>query len=78
MNIPGYDAWRLRGPSEERGQILEACEECKGIGKTLDEAGEPQPCEECDGTGDVLATLDEPDGDYEYERKRDAQWEDGK
>lgn len=134
MNIPGYDAWRLRGPEEHLGVMMEACETCKGIGsdtkillpaKSVDLlAGKheaihiaqntqaafwlhgrdnatalflmhaihkdfaamaealgytitrkPIACEECDGTGEVEVTLDEPDGDYEYERRRDAQME---
>ena len=71
MNIPGYDAWRLRGPEEDRSEIMEACDACKGIGKAQDAQG-VYACPECDGTGDVLVTLDEPDGDYLYERARDA------
>ena len=74
MNIPGYDAWILRGPEEHLSVMMDACETCKGIGRCVDAAGE-YACEECDGTGEVEATLDEPDGDYEYERRRDAQME---
>lgn len=29
-------------------------------------------CVECDGTGETEAEIDEPDGDYEYEARRDA------
>lgn len=29
-------------------------------------------CPECDGAGEVEAEPEEPDGDYEYERRRDA------
>ncbi len=76
MNIPGYDAWRLRGPEVDRSEIMEACEACKGVGIMQDADGH-FPCTECDGVGEVLVTLDEPDGDYEYERRHDAAWEDG-
>ena len=67
----GYDDWRLRGPEEERSEIMETCETCKGIGQVIDEDDFPQDCEECGGTGEVLVTLDEPDGDYLYEQARD-------
>jgi predicted RNA-binding Zn-ribbon protein involved in translation (DUF1610 family) len=70
MSIPGYDAWRLRGP-EESGTMMEACEDCEGIGKQS-EQGILFTCPACNGTGEVEITLDEPDGDYEYERRRDA------
>lgn len=69
-----YDAWVLRGPEERPDPIMEACETCKGIGKCADLAGE-YDCEECGGIGEVEVTLDEPDGDYLYERKRDADLE---
>jgi DnaJ-class molecular chaperone len=73
VNIPGYDAWRLRGPEEDRSVIMEACETCKGLGMIVNRAMATQDeCEDCDGSGEVEATLDEPDGDYEYERRRDA------
>ena len=75
MSIPGYDAWRLRGPEEERSVIMEACEACKGMCQVEDEDGFPQDCEECGETGEVLATLDEPDSDYLYERARDRRRE---
>ena len=66
MNIPGYDLWILRGPDEHPSVMMEACEACGGIG-----------CDDCGGTGEVEVTLDEPDGDYAYERARDAR-EDGR
>ena len=72
MNIPGYDAWRLRGPDEHPSVMMEACEACGGGGR-FDGA----MCIECEGTGEVEVTLDEPDGDYAYERARDAR-EDGR
>jgi hypothetical protein len=73
-----YDAWRLRGPEEEHSVITEACDECRGLGrkKWLDADGE-YDCPECDGTGEVETTIDEPDGDYLFERARDARMEDG-
>ena len=76
MNIPGYDAWRLRGPEEEHSIIMDACEACGGIGMIVNRVLATQDvCEECDGTGEVETVLDEPDGDYEYERRRDAELE---
>jgi RecJ-like exonuclease len=72
MNLPGYDAYILRGPEEHLSVIMEACEACHGTGQ-FDGA----MCVECQGTGDVEVTLDEPDGDYEYERRRDAQMDRG-
>ncbi len=62
MNIPGYDAWRLRGPDENAGPIMEACEWCAGVGKKVDEQGEFD-CPECDGTGEIETELDEPGSD---------------
>jgi hypothetical protein len=73
MQIPGYDAWRLRGPDESVNTMMEACEDCGGTGTMRDDKG-LYPCIECDGVGEVEVTLDEPDGDYEYERRRDAEW----
>jgi DnaJ-class molecular chaperone len=74
MNIPGYDAYILRGPEEHRSVMMEACEECDGTGMIVNRAMATQDkCDECDGTGEIEVTLDEPDGDYEYERRRDAQ-----
>ena len=76
MSIPGYDAWRLRGPKEERSVIMEACEACKGTGMFVDLGMATQDkCDECGGTGEVLVTLDEPDSDYLYERARDRRME---
>jgi hypothetical protein len=72
MNIPGYDAWRLRGPDESVNTMMEACEDCEGVGVMRDEEGE-FPCTECKGAGEVEVVLDQPDDDYEYERYRDDQ-----
>jgi hypothetical protein len=73
MQIPGYDAWRLRGPEEVIEPDVEDCKSCEGFGTMIDNEGE-FTCIECDGVGEVEVTLDEPDGDYEYERRRDAEW----
>jgi len=70
MNIPGYDAWRLQGPDEQPDPVVEDCDNCGGIGFCADENG-AFACPECDGTGEVEASQEEPDGDYEYERRRD-------
>ena len=76
MSLPAsYDAWRLRGPEEHTSVIMEACADCGGIGRKHDAAGE-YDCPECEGIGEIETQLDEPDGDYEYERRRDAQMED--
>jgi DnaJ-class molecular chaperone len=77
MTLPGYDAWRLRGPDENAGPIMEACETCHGTGICQDADGEFN-CTECAGTGEVETALDEPDGDYEFEQRRDAQMEGAK
>jgi len=69
MDIPGYDAWKLRGPDENAGPIMEACETCKGIGKLHGADGD---CEDCNGTGEVESELDEPDGDYLRDLRDDA------
>lgn len=75
MNIPGYDAWRLRGPDENAGPVYEPCPDCAArLFSSINEDG--SLCETCDGNGEVLVELDEPDGDYLYERKRDAAMED--
>jgi len=70
-----YDAWVLRGPGERDDPIMETCETCKGTGLFIDPDG-LYSCEECDGIGEIEVTLDEPDDDYEFERRRDATWED--
>ena len=75
MNIPGYDAWRLRGPDERPDPVMEDCPDCNGTGQTQGDAMigfGVFTCAECEGTGEVEATAEEPDGDYEYERRRDA------
>ena len=70
MNIPGYDAWILRGPDEHLSVMMEACETCAGAG-IINNYGIMQDCNDCCGTGEVEVTLDEPDGDYAYEQARD-------
>jgi hypothetical protein len=81
MTIPGYDAWRLQGPHDD------ACPDCGGDGVCDCPAceGDTCPicegdtCPICEGTGTVECETchgDEPDGDYEYERRRDAAMED--
>ena len=78
MSLPrDYDAWRLRGPETEHSVIMEACESCGGIGTQKIGALGAYECPECAGTGEVETTLDEPDGDYLFERARDARMEDG-
>ena len=71
MTIPGYDAWRLQGPPEEPDPVMEICVACSGQGYQEDRSGIFR-CPECGGYGEVKAEPEEPDGDYEYERRRDA------
>ena len=70
MNIPGYDAWRLQGPDEAPEPVMEDCAECLWSGECYDDEG-AFPCTECGGLGEVEVVQEEPDGDYEYERRRD-------
>lgn len=74
MNIPGYDAWKLRGPHDDD------CPDCDGQGKAECPAccGDDDECPECEGSGYVecdTCSGEEPDGDYEYERRRDREYE---
>ena len=71
MTLPGYDAWRLQGPPEDPDPVMVPCECCKGAGIVTDADG-PYSCPEGGGLGEVEAEPEEPDGDYEYERRRDA------
>ena len=79
MNIKGYDAWKLQGPDDDRcpecGDHKEIdCENCGGDGEVADSV----ECPECEGTGIIpceTCSGDEPDGDYEYERKRDREYD---
>jgi len=71
MTIPGYDEWRLQGPPEEPDPVMVPCECCDGNGFVMYQ-GRPEDCHECGGYGEVEAEPEEPDGDYEYERRRDA------
>ena len=82
FTIPGYDAWKLRGPEERPDPVMETCETCGGlcwVWETGHMNGEPArrkfECPECEGTGEVEATPDEPDGDYLYEQSRDRRME---
>ena len=77
MNIPGYDAWVLRGPEEHPEPEVEECAYCGGTGQALDDGGDPGICRHCNGNGVTEADAEEPDGDYKFERRRDAKWEDG-
>ena len=63
-SIPGYDAWKTRGPPE-----WPDCSECGG---TLNEASD---CEDCGCH--TMTEEDERDakGDYDYERSREADWD---
>jgi len=77
MNIPGYDAWKLAGPDDDdqcpecddRGVI--DCMVCGGDGE-VDDCGTECPACEGSGRAECSACSAEPDGDYEYERRRDA------
>jgi len=79
MTIPGYDAWRLQGPHDDAcpdcgGCEIVDCPSCGGDGFVISGV----PCRSCEGTGTVECETchgDEPDGDYEYERRRDAAME---
>ena len=71
MTLPGYDAWRLQGPPEEPDPVMVSCECCHGNGFVMFDHG-AEDCPECGGYGEVKAEPEEPDGDYEYERRRDA------
>ena len=70
MTFPGYDAWKLAGPDEVPEPEMEDCPACDGTGFMCDDAGEFR-CPECEGTGVIEVEPEEPDGDYEYERRRD-------
>ena len=71
MTLTGYDAWRLQGPPEDPDPVMVPCECCHGNGFVMfDHCAED--CHECGGYGEVEAEPEEPDGDYEYERRRDA------
>ena len=75
MNLPrDYDAWRLSGPEEDDDHEEETCPACDGEG-CFERENTVTKCGRCSGTGMVEIVLDEPDGDYEYERRRDAAWE---
>lgn len=66
-----YDEWILRGPDERPEPVMEACDACNGTGRMRDDDGDFD-CVECDGTGETEAEIDEPDGDCEYEARRDT------
>ena len=70
-----YDDWRLSGPHEDEcdlcnGTGLMDCMACGGDGD-VDDCG--TECPACEGAGHIECECrEEPDGDYEYERRRDA------
>lgn len=78
-----YDEWRLSGPDEHPEPEMTECSQCDGEGwvwghEMDDPPDVPQPddtrytCDICGGSGEVPVDADEPDGDYQYERRRDA------
>jgi DnaJ-class molecular chaperone len=76
MTLPrDYDAWRLAGPDERPDPKLVTCPDCAGQGE-LWHCGALVECEDCAGSGEVMIGAEEPDGDYLYERRRDAGMED--
>lgn len=79
MTIKGYDAWKLQGPDDDRcpecgGNQMMDCMNCGGWGEVADSV----ECPECEGTGIIPCETcggEEPDGDYQYERKRDREYD---
>lgn len=67
MNIPGYDAWKLRAPEDDRPYSLRCspygwarCDACNG-----DTVVNGEKCEACGGCGGV--EVDEDDMDFNEE-----------
>ena len=68
-----FDEWRLSGPDEHPEPAMTECSQCDGTGTHLrDEHDTGTRCRVCGGSGEVPVEREEPDGDYEYERRRDA------
>lgn len=75
-NLPAnYDEWRLRGPDEHDDPEMVVCPSCDGDGH-IERYNTVFACGRCCGSGEVSEPLDVLDEDYEYERRRDAAWED--
>lgn len=67
-----YDEWIFRTPADD------ACPDCGGDGRVDCGCGGDFGCPDCDGSDRVdcpTCQAEEPDGDYQYERRRDAQIE---
>lgn len=69
-----YDEWRLSGPDEHPWPEMTECAQCNGTGTHLVDEHDTDDtrCHVCGGSGEVPVGREEPDGDYEYERRRDA------
>lgn len=68
-----YDEWIFRTPADDAPDpIMEVCDTCKGTCVIIDEDDWPCDCPDCGGTGEIEVEAEEPDGDYQYERRRDA------
>ena len=66
-----YDEWRLSGPDEQPEPEMIECGWCDGTG-TIERENNVFKCGTCGGSGEVPVESEEPDGDYFYERRRDA------
>lgn len=79
MTIKGYDEWKLQGPDDDHcpecgGSRKVDCMNCGGDGDAMDGV----ECPECEGEGTIPCEScggEEPDGDYQYERKRDREYD---
>ena len=68
-----HDEWRLSGPDEIPEPEMTECEHCGGTGTRYHgEDDRWRYCRVCGASGEVPVEREEPDGDYEYERRRDA------
>lgn len=69
-----YDEWRLSGPDEHQEPEMTECGWCDGYGENRVHPDDPcaGKCRNCGGSGEVPVEAEEPDGDYQYERRRDA------
>lgn len=75
MNLPGYDAWKLQGPDDDRDDCGECggtgvcdCMNCGGDGE-VDDCG--TECPACDGSGHVECGLCHNDDDERGDWLRD-------